>query len=349
LIRAFASTWRTRETGVSVAFLAMSKPFADSERDSAIDVSSGSGKQALAIEENFSSPASDTNKQTFDRGADSGKEVHQVPPSDTDKIFVPRLPPVSSDKQVAVPMQDTDKELLHNVDSRSSTETGPPKARTPVIHHFRIEKATPLGLIMPQHQQFTYRALDPTTKTDRGPAFITSDMEWVDVLTVNPPHFEIYTTHDFGGANLVSRFRPTGWQGLVGMKGDFECSVQGDRQLWEIVRKGLSRSHQLRGPGRHQGVEYAWKGSRKTAKEMVGQASKGGIGSLKLVAGRKGEETVLALWEQWRGAATLGDLLIFESAENMDVGVEVVITSLMAVVCAERASGMNWIGGLGKG
>ncbi len=68
-------------------------------------------------------------------------------------------------------------------------------------------------------------------------------------------------------------------------------------------------------------------------------------GNLKL-CDKEGE--VLAVWQQWRDSGTLGDVMIFEGARGK-VDVEVVVTSCICVISAERANGLNWFGGLGKG
>ncbi|RVX74464.1 hypothetical protein B0A52_01590 [Exophiala mesophila] len=314
--------------------------------DSGVDVSSGSSKPIFTqadIEKELVSPTdtdkevvvmkNDFDKQFYDRTADSSKQVRDLS-LDTEKQAVPS----SSEKELAIPRNNLDKEALHrdSGEDQSSPTTRP-------IAAFRVEKSNPLGLVIPQSQKLLLRALDPVDKIDQGPAFVTNDMDWVDVLAVNPPPFELYTAHDFNQSQLVARFLPRGWQGLVGMSSEFEVSAQGERQKWEVVRKGLTRTYHLRGLAGHKGTEFAWKGSTKTVESMAGK-EKRNKGSLKLVTA---EGVVLAVWQQWRDSHILGDVLIFEDARRR-IAVEVILTSCICVVSAERANGLNWIGGLGK-
>ena len=275
----------------------------------------------------------DTDKQVFDHNVDTSKEVRHPPSEDTDKIFVPNFPPISSEKETAAPTNDTDKQV-------SRSEASP---LTTPISTFRLEKSNPMGLILPQSQKLLLRCLDPTTKIDRGPAFVTSDMDWIDVAAVNPPPFELYTAHDFSRAELVARFTPRGWQGLTGLSSEFEVSCQGDRQKWDLLRKGFNRTYPLKGQLNQVGKEFVWKGSTKTVKSLIGDEKKN-KGNLKLTT-LDGE--VLAVWQQWRDSHVLGDIMIFESARDK-IAAEVVLTSCVAVVSAERANGLNWFGGLGK-
>ncbi|ERF75981.1 hypothetical protein EPUS_01347 [Endocarpon pusillum Z07020] len=215
------------------------------------------------------SPTNDTDKQTTDFTADMGKEVCHTPPSDTDKVVVPHLPPITSEKEIRQPTNNTDKQLFPMHDGSSTTST-----RSTPSHTFRVEKSNSMGLIMPRNQTLLLRSLNPTTKLDQGPAFITSEMDWVDVCAVNPPPFELYTAHVFGRPELVARLVPRGWQGLTSMKSEFELSCGGDRQKWEVVRKGLNRTYQLNGMLGHEGREFVWKGSTKTVKSLTGDEKK---------------------------------------------------------------------------
>lgn len=201
-----------------------------------------------------------------------------------------------------------------------------------------------MGLILPMDQKLLVRALDPVNKLDRGPAMITNEMNWTDVWAANPPPFELYTAHDFSNTQLVARFSPRGWQGFIGMWGEFEVSCQGERQKWEIVRKGLNRTYQLNGLLSMYGRHFTWKGSTKTIRSIIGDDQKN-KGNLKLTTpdGRD----VLAVWQQWRDSHVLGDLIIFETAKDK-LAVETILTSCIGVVSAERANGLNWFGGLGK-
>lgn len=314
--------------------------------DSGVDVTNDSSKPTITqvyAEKELVSPVdtekevvamtSDLDKEVYDRTADSSKQVRDPSP-DTEKHAVPS----SSEKEMAMPTNNLDKETSHGP---SDGDISSPTTRP--IAAFRAEKSNPLGLIMPQSQRLLLRALDPMDKMDQGPAFVTNDMEWLDVLAVNPPPFELYTAHDFSRSELVARFLPRGWQGLVGMSSEFEVSAQGERQKWEVVRKGITRTYHLRGLAGQKGAEFVWKGSTKTVKSMAGE-EKRNKGNLKLVTP---EGVVLAVWQQWRDSHILGDVLIFEDARRR-LAAEVVLTSCICVVSAERANGLNWIGGLGK-
>ena len=318
----------------------MANPFqTPTASDSGVDISDDACKQPASVEKEVLSPTNNTDKQVFDRTAESAKEVLQSPSSDTDKIFVPNLPPVSSDKEVQMPASDTDKQLS----STASNDSSPARPKVTPSHQFRVEKSTPMGLIMPQNQTLLLRSMNPTTKVDQGAAFVTNDMDWLDIMTANPPPFELFTAHDFSRSELVARFVLRSWQGITGMKGEFEVSCQGDRQKWEVVRRGLTRTYQLKGLLGMTGKEFVWKGSTRAVKEMVGDEKKN-KGNLKLCTA---DGEVLAVWQQWRDSGTLGDVMIFEGAREK-VAVEVVLTSCICVISAERANGLNWFGGLGK-
>lgn len=276
---------------------------------------------------------SDQDKQVYDRTGDTSKQVLDLSP-DMENQAVPS----SSDKEMAIPTNNLDKETLHGP---SDEDLSIPTTRPIAV--FRAEKSNPLGLIMPQNQRLLLKALDPVDKRDQGPAFVTNDMEWLDILAANPPPFELYTAHESSKSELVARFLPRGWQGLVSMSSEFEVSAQGERQKWEVVRKGISRTHHLRGLAGQKGAEFVWKGSTKTVKAMAGE-EKRNKGNLKLVTP---EGVVLAVWQQWRDSHILGDVLIFKDARSR-IAVEVILTSCICVVSAERATGLNWIGGLGK-
>ena len=310
--------------------------------DADVDVSVDAGKRVAVSEKEVVSPIDDTNKQVLDRGADSSKEVLEHGETDTNKVFVPQHPPWSLEKEVVAPNNDTDKQLV----GCASNETSPSRSTQVPISHFRIEKSNPMGLIIPQNQTLLIRSLDPLQKTDRGPAFVTSDMDWMDVATAMPPPFELFTAHDFNRAELVARFSVNSWQGVTGLKGRFEVSCQGDRQLWEVARKGLNRRYQLGRTLEREGEQetFTWKGSTKTVRNLIGDQKKN-KGNLKLCTA---DGEILAVWQQWRESSVLGDAIIFEAARKR-LPLEVVVTSCIAVISAERANGLNWFGGIGKG
>ena len=70
-------------------------------------------------------------------------------------------------------------------------------------------------------------------------------------------------------------------------------------------------------------------------------------GNLKLMSGKDGDGEVLAVWQQARDSNVLGDLIIFKEARGK-IATEVIVVTCLTAVSAERASGMNWFGGLGK-
>ena len=293
-------------------------------------------------------PSQNTDKQIFSRTLDSSKEVRDNS-SDTQKTFVPALPPVNSEKQVPHPTSNTDKETLTTTSHDSSSTY----TTAPAILALRIQKASSLGLIMPQNQTLTLRSLDPATKLEQGAAFVTSEMEWTDVCAGNPPFFELFTAHDANNPVMVARCEPRGWQGVSSMKSELtvSCPPSGSRQRWEVLRKTLGRSYALSRLGDEiaggAAEKFVWKGSTKTVKAMVGAGEEEKLkkGNLKLTTADG--NVVLAVWQQWRDSAVLGDLTLFEGAKET-LAAEVVVASCICVVSAERALGTNWFGGIGK-
>jgi hypothetical protein len=81
----------------------------------------------------------------------------------------------------------------------------------------------------------------------------------------------------------------------------------------------------------------------------VGEGVKVKHGSFKLVCGEgEGEGAeVLAVYNQWRDSETLGDLAVLEGVKAK-ISIEAVVSSALVVVHAERATGLNWLGGIGK-
>lgn len=287
--------------------------------------------------------------EVYNHTADSSKEVfasHHQGSWNTHKIFVPNLPPISLEKEVVAPSNNTDKQLVlaHSASTRSTSSALSPTTASRQINAFRVEKSNAFGMILPQDQKLLVRLLDPETKMDGGPALVTNEMSWTDVWSANPPPFELYTAHDFSHTNLVARWNPRGWQGFTGVWCEFEVSAQGDRQKWEVVRKGLNRTYQLNGLLSMYGRQFVWKGSTKTIRSMIGENQRN-KGNLKLTT-PDGKE-VLAVWQQWRDSHVLGDVIIFEAARDK-LAVETILTSCIGVVSAERANGLNWFGGLGK-
>jgi hypothetical protein len=305
-------------------------------------------------------PTDDTDKQAVLREDDTEKMV--VPPyqsaeGDTDKIFVPQAPPMSMEKEVAAPMQGE----LQSVTTTKAPDTFPLLDRSTTsgqprrLHAgFRFEKKNSLGLIIPENQKIACRMVDLNNGQIGPAAFVTSSMSWTDVAMVLPPFFELHVP---GGQVMAARFIPGGFQGLVSMKGEIECIQAGTGGLlekWTMKRKGLivgGRQYDLLRTEAKEGVgaAFTWKGSTRVVKEVysaTGAKESVKHGSLKLVTADAAGE-VLAVWNQWRDSEVLGDLMIFDAAVGR-LSVEVVVTTAIAVVHAERATGMNWIGGLGK-
>ena len=159
-----------------------------------------------------------------------------------------------------------------------------------------------------------------------------------------------------GNMELVARSIPKRWEGISGVKVDVECVVQEgqrvSRENWEIERRGLGRKYKVK---RHGELEagFMWKGTSGSVKELLGTAGgnekkeKVHKGNLKLVSGKDDDGQVLAVWQQARDSNVLGDLIIFNEAREK-IATEVIAVTCLTTVSAERASGMNWFGGLGK-
>ena len=360
--------------------------------DSAIDAlpPSSSTDKEVAV------PASNTDKQVLAfSDDDAAKEVFSPPSgttddsrqpynhtsaiddSDTSKQAIPSFPPTSMDKEVALPVNDGDKQLTstlrHDSDSlsgRSPTSTALSLANA--SQTFRVEKYNPYGLILPQDQKLALRQIDTATGADRGAAYVTGEMSWVDVLSVLPPMFELYRAVGGGGGDagpggeavgvggnveLVARSIPKGWEGISGVKVEVECSVQSRdgirREKWEMERRGLGRKYKVKRDGEPE-ARFMWKGTSGSVKELVGSSGGRGAkkeevhkGNLKLVLGRDGQGEVLAVWQQARDSNVLGDLIIFDNARGK-LATELIAATCLTAVSAERASGMNWFGGIGK-
>ena len=359
----------TTVSPLSAATTSTLSPLSASEKDDMEPKGGGKDeKQVVAQEEEKQvvapseekevfSPSSDADKEAFSRTDDSSKEAVSAAAAatadaDTGKIFVPQPPPISMDKEVAVPRGDADTEKfpLLSRSTTSSTTTAPMK---PLHAGFRFEKKHNLGLIWYLNQQIAARAVDIATGTIGPAAFVTSSMSWTEVMMALPPMFHLYTP---GTQFQVARFLPSGIQGLTGMKGTIECvkpgAPNGELEMWQIKRRGIvigGRQFELsRSDGGDEVKGLVWKGSTKTVKEVYqegGAKANTKHGSLKLVNERDGE--VLAIWNQWRDSEVLGDLMVFGGVVGR-VSVEVVVSSALVVIHAERATGLNWIGGLGK-
>lgn len=319
-------------------------------------------------EKEVARPLDDTDKQALSsREDDAQKEVVVSPQSgDSDKNFVPQAPPMSMEKEVAAPMSGQ----LQSVEpgSASGKGEGTESDKFPLLHRtsttgsgrtlyagFRLEKKHALGLLWYQNQTIACRMVD-LDSGQIGPAgFVTSSMSWTDVMLVLPPLFELHVPGI--GQTMVSRFIPAGLQGIVSMKGEIECLQAGGGgsvEKWSLKRKGMvvgGRQYDMTRTEGQDGVgaEFVWKGSTRVVKEVYSATgSKQSVkhGSLKLVT-QGGSGDVLAVWNQWRDSEVLGDLMVFDGVVGK-LSVEVVVTSAIAVIHAERATGMNWFGGIGK-
>ena len=336
-------------------------PSYSTDKEVAIDT----GKQAFSY-------TTDTSKEVFSpTGTDDSSKQAYTPTSavdsDTSKQAVPSFPAISMEKEVAVPTNDGDKELTSTLiePDALSRSTSTTLSKTNAYQAFRVEKYNPYGLILPQDQKLALRQISTQTGEDMGAAYVTGEMSWVDVMSVLPPMFDLY--HATGGGNaglggeavgvganmeLVARSIPKGWEGISGVKVDVECVVQGRKENWEIERRGLGRKYKVKRGGDGE-VWGMWKGTSGSVKELVGSGGKGDKkekvhkGNLKLVAGRDGDGEVLAVWQQARDSNVLGDLIIFNEAQGK-MATEVIAVTCLTAVSAERASGMNWFGGLGK-
>jgi hypothetical protein len=304
-------------------------------------------------------PIRDTDKQAVLREDDSEKILVPMAEGDTDKIFVPQAPPMSMEKEVAAPMhgelQVVDPNQARSQDKfpllHHSTSTG---AERGLYAGFRLEKKHSLGLIMPHDQKIACLMVDLRSGQIGPAAFVTSSMSWTDVAMALPPFFELYAP---GAQFMASRFIPGGYQGFTSMKAEIECVEPGTGNLlekWSLKRKGVivgARQYDLmRSQAKENvGAGFVWKGSTRVVKEVysaTGAKENVKHGSLKLVTQDETGE-LLAVWNQWRDSEVLGDLMIFDTVVGR-LSVEVVVTSALAVIHAERATGMNWFGGLGK-
>ena len=357
--------------------------------DSQTSTASSSKDTPVSTEKELAVPrtGTDTDKQVFSRTADSEKQVyssltepddsskqvysphqHVDSNADTSKQAIPHLPPVSMEKEVLLPTDNTDKQATSTLSHSSSNNTS--LSRTNAYQAFRVEKYTPYGLILPVDQKLALKSIDPLTNEDRGAVYVTGEMSWVDVATVLPPMFELFSTR--AGASgmgesleMVGRSVPRGWEGVSGVKADVECSTlqagggSGGREKWEVSRRGLGRTYKLRRNGDPE-VQCVWKGTSSSVKEILrsnststsaegGKSKKEKVhkGNLKLVSGKEGDGEVLAVWQQARDSNVLGDLIVFNEARGK-ISTEVIVVTCLTAVSAERASGMNWFGGFGK-
>ncbi|OJD25902.1 hypothetical protein ACJ73_02724 [Blastomyces percursus] len=272
----------------------------------------------------------------------------------------------SSSKIGAVP-DNTQKEIFHNlpdsaqkevcVDHNGTSGTIEVAKNKPATYlKFQVEKSSALGLILPQNLQLT---IHNVTNGAYFPSFVTTDMHWEDILSVLPPQFSMYPVSNTGvaekGTRRIVNFCPRGWQGFTGMKARLDLVENGNAglpsQRWTISRSGWTRHYKmeaelpavspLNSPNQTQ---FVWKGSMDILGRLDDEAPRC-RGNLKLET--QNGNTLLAAWKQRRDDLIMGSFTIFEAAKDL-IPSEFIIGSGIAVVMAERASGVNFLGGLGK-
>jgi hypothetical protein len=304
--------------------------------------------------------------------SDTAKEVvSREIETDTAKEIVPQFGAMSMEKEVAVPSGGDDGNKVV-VSQNSGLGRQPTVSRSNASLILRVEKYNPLGLVLPMDQKLSLGKIDPVTGQEMGPMFVTGDMSWIDVVSVLPPMFELFSaTGGRGGGvemKFVGRAVPRGWQGVSGLRVDVEVHKEAAQQghekepepeKWEIHRRGLGRNYKFYRKDAGWSTGFVWKGTTGTIKEMLKEQEEAGggtkkdklrRGNFKLVERRDGASgQVLAVWQQARGNY-LGDLTIFKEAmaDGLGLPVEVIVMTVLTAVNAERASGLNWISGVGK-
>ncbi|KPI34926.1 uncharacterized protein AB675_3858 [Cyphellophora attinorum] len=321
-------------------------------------------------------------KETFSRTTDSAKQVISPidPDTDTTKIFVPQAPPISMGLEVAAPSSSEAQAIIPpDYSTMENTTSTSSRGQQSSILAFRLEKKHALGLILYQNQQVAINPINITTNQVLPCAFVTSSMSFIEAMLGQPPMFELYIPNTIPTIQ-AGRWIPLGLEGIIRMRGELEVPVHHSQptdpknpdrfpEKWEIRRKGVifpGRTYDLW--RRHPPIydhsndpkrppDLAWKGSTRTVRDTLKQHNLTNLqlnssestkhGSLKLIHPETNE--VVALWNQWRGGDTLGDLLVFEGSRvKYGISVEAVVVSVIAVVHAERVTGVHWFGGMGK-
>ncbi|OAX84440.1 hypothetical protein ACJ72_01190 [Emergomyces africanus] len=261
--------------------------------------------------------------------------------------------PASTEKEVSDSREDNPHNEVH-ID-RSSASGNIEEANRPKTYlKFQVEKSSALGLILPLNLQLTI--CNETSKAS-SPAFVTTEMHWVDIVSVLPPLFSLYPVSNTGtpekDAARVVNFSPRGWQGVTGMKAHLDLVENGDAGLpsrkWAITRSGWTRHYKMEEevpsvPSPSTPKQFVWKGSMEILDHLVDTAPRC-RGNLKLET--QDGSTLLAAWKQRRDDRIMGSFTIFEASRDL-IPVEVIVGSGIAVVMAERASGVNFLGGIGK-
>ncbi|PGH01597.1 hypothetical protein GX51_05162 [Blastomyces parvus] len=292
----------------------------------------------------------DTEKEVDNRHAnhDSNKEPSSssnigVVPDSTQKEVSYNNHPDSAQKEVCI--------------DRNGASGNIEVASKPATHlKFQVEKSSALGLILPQNLQLT---IYNVTNGAYFPSFLTTDMHWEDIVSALPPQFSMYPVSNTGvtekGTGRIVNFCPRGWQGFTGMKARLDLVENGSAgmpsQKWTISRSGWSRHYKLEeelsaisASNSPNPTQFVWKGSMDIVGRLDDTAPRC-RGNLKLET--QDGNTLLAAWKQRRDDRIMGSLTIFETAKDL-ISPELIVGSGVAVVMAERASGINFLGGLGK-
>ncbi|EQL35340.1 hypothetical protein BDFG_02853 [Blastomyces dermatitidis ATCC 26199] len=304
-------------------------------------------------------------------GASSNIEV--VPPATQKEVYNRHAnhqsnKELSSSSKTGVVPDSTQKEVFHNnhPDSAQKEVSVDPNGASGNIEiannkpaaylKFQVEKSSALGLILPQNLQLT---IHNVTNGAYFPTFITTDMHWEDILSVLPPQFSMYPVSNTGvaekGTGRIVNFCPRGWQGFTGMKARLDLVENGNAglppQRWTISRSGWTRHYKMEeelpaksAPNSPNPTQFMWKGSMDILGRLDDTAPRC-RGNLKLET--QDGNTLLAAWKQRRDDRRMGSFTIFEAAKDL-ISFELIVGSGIAVVMAERASGVNFLGGLGK-
>ncbi|KMW66788.1 hypothetical protein BDDG_11721 [Blastomyces dermatitidis ATCC 18188] len=263
---------------------------------------------------------------------------------------------LSSSSKTGVVLDSTQKEVFHNnhLDSAQKEVSVDPNGASGNIE---IANNKPAAYLKFQVEKSTH---DPQCNQRRLlPHFITTDMHWEDILSVLPPQFSMYPVSNTGvaekGTGRIVNFCPRGWQGFTGMKARLDLVENGNAglppQRWTISRSGWTRHYKMEeelpaksAPNSPNPTQFMWKGSMDILGRLDDTAPRC-RGNLKLET--QDGNTLLAAWKQRRDDRRMGSFTIFEAAKDL-ISFELIVGSGIAVVMAERASGVNFLGGLGK-
>lgn len=222
----------------------------------------------------------------------------------------------------------------------------------------QVQKSVALGLVIPcANLQLEVRYVDRADQ-DLGPAFQTSNLNWVECFVTMLPKFELFpATLDGEEVTLpiakVSRplfnyYRKT----LADIEmpklnppPQFSHNLPSPiRTSWKIKHLGLHRHYTLigrSGKDTHTTATFAWKGSKHILAHLE-DYNPSCHGNLKLIAE---DGTLLAAWKQQRNTKVLGSIHVFEEARDK-VPVEVIVVSCLCIVIVEKTTGVTWLGGM---